>query len=406
MKCFSSLVALAAAAAATTTTPASKTENEYEALGIGMEGYRYPCPTKFYAFEHQNEDVKMAYMDCMPEEQDWNGETVVMMHGKNFYAGYWERTSAPLVDMGYRVIATDQLGFGKSTHPTTAYSFHDGAGYTRQLLEAEGVDTAHVVAHSMGGYYGTRFALMFPNSTTSLTLENVIGLEDYRYIFVCLCLQFNDLCLSPVVLFYQPRDTPPSQTHYLVHRCCPPNDPRSLTFCSDMVPAQTLDENYRAEMAKTLPGIRAFHGNYYGNGDPAYWREEFQEYVDVNFRWTLSGEYSRWALSSAQSYRAIYEQPYSYEFGKLQVPTLLVVGQMDRTCPGGGGITDPDVRARCGDFPALGKSVSAQIVDCELAELDNIGHIPHVEAPDAFHEVLFPFIKRTGDRRQEMNNKQ
>ena len=59
-------------------------------------------------------------------------------------------------------------------------SFHALAQNTRLLLDHLGIDRTAVVAHSMGGMFAVRFALMFPEKVEKLILESPIGLEDYR----------------------------------------------------------------------------------------------------------------------------------------------------------------------------------------------------------------------------------
>src|SRR5206468_8396180 len=51
------------------------------------------------------------YMDVAPTAAA-NGRTVLLMHGRNFPASYWEPTVKTLAGAGYRVIAPDQINFG------------------------------------------------------------------------------------------------------------------------------------------------------------------------------------------------------------------------------------------------------------------------------------------------------
>ena len=48
------------------------------------------------------------------------------------------------------------------------------------LLDSLDIDEVTVAGHSMGGMVATWFALMYPDRTSHLILENPIGLEDYR----------------------------------------------------------------------------------------------------------------------------------------------------------------------------------------------------------------------------------
>src|SRR5262249_33863373 len=139
----------------------------------------YPFPVRFLELASQQEPVKMAYMDVAAPQP--NGHTVILLHGKNFPASTWEPTIRFLTARGYRVIAPDQIGFGKSSKPARyQYSFHQLAPNTRAVLDAAGVTKVSVVGHSMGGMLATRFALMFPDRVEKLVLVNPIGLEDWK----------------------------------------------------------------------------------------------------------------------------------------------------------------------------------------------------------------------------------
>ncbi|MBD3333171.1 alpha/beta fold hydrolase [candidate division GN15 bacterium] len=316
---------------ATTVTTLAYTDAE--PLGIAMENYEYPYPVEFFPLEIEGRDVRMAYMDVPPMDSP-NGKTVLLMHGKNFFGAYWAQTIDTLAAAGYRVIVPDQVGFGKSSKPDIHYSFHMLARNTRMLLDTLGVDSAAVVGHSMGGMLATRFALMYPEFTTNLVLENPIGLEDYRL----------------------------------------------------KVPYTPLEQAYEGIMGYTLEGIRNYHKTYYVS-----WQDEYETYVRVHWRWTLSGEYPRLAWASALTFEMVYTQPVVYEFPNVQVPSLLVIGLEDRTTLGRGTVS-PEVLATLGQYPQLGKATAEAIPDAKLVELPQVGHIPHFEATDRWLQELLAFL--------------
>jgi len=74
------------------------------------------------------------------------------------------------------------------------------------------------------------------------------------------------------------------------------------------------------------------------------------------------------------------------------VPTLLIIGQADRTTLGRGALS-PEVLATLGRFPELGRRAKAAIPGAKLVEIDGVGHIPHLESPDRFHTALLDFLK-------------
>ncbi|RYY19200.1 MAG: alpha/beta hydrolase, partial [Chitinophagaceae bacterium] len=146
---------------------------------INMQNVEYPFPVKYISLNSQQQQLRMAYMDL--EAQEPTGEVIVLLHGKNFCAAYWEQTARDLSAMGFRVIMPDQVGFGKSTKPENyQYSFQQLAQHTRALLDTLYISKAVVLGHSMGGMLATRFALMYPEMTDKLILENPLGLEDWK----------------------------------------------------------------------------------------------------------------------------------------------------------------------------------------------------------------------------------
>ena len=294
-------------------------------LSISMENYDYPYPVKLLPLTIEGQDLRMAYMDIRPEGTP-NGRAVLLLHGKNFFGAYWKDTIHILSRNGFRVIAPDQIGFGKSSKPNIHYSFHLLALNTKRLLDALGITGIAVVGHSMGGMLATRFTLMYPETVTHLIFENPIGLEDYRI----------------------------------------------------YVPYTPIEEAYRNELNATEEGIRNYHKSYY-----VKWRPAYEEYVQVFIRWRASGEYPRLTMSSALTSQMIYEQPVCYEFPYIRSKTLLVIGQSDRTVAGKGKVKKEQL-SLVGQYPEPGRRTAKQIANSSLFELPDAGHIPHLEAPELF----------------------
>jgi len=317
------------------TLPAPAVAQEFQPLSITMEGYDYPYPVIYFPLTIEGQDLRMAYMDVQPEGPG-NGRTVVLLHGKNFFGAYWRGTIKTLARDGYRVIVPDQIGFGKSSKPNIHYSFHLLAAATKKLLDAAGVTKVAVVGHSMGGMLATRFVLMYPEMVTHLVLENPIGLEDYR----------------------------------------------------DFVPYASIEEMYKSELNATAEAIRNYYMGYY-----VQWRPEYDEYPTVAIRWKGSGEYPRLAMSAALTYQMIYEQPVCHEFTHIKVKTLLVIGQADRTVVGKARVKK-ELLAKVGQYSELGRKTAQSIPGAKLVEIPNVGHIPHFEAKERFHEELLAFLKQ------------
>jgi pimeloyl-ACP methyl ester carboxylesterase len=68
-----------------------------------------------------------------------------------------------------------------------------------------------------------------------------------------------------------------------------------------------------------------------------------------------------------------------------------VIGQRDRTALGRAW-APKDVAATLGDYPALGKKTAAAIPGAQLVEIPGVGHLPQVEAFDAYSQAIARFL--------------
>jgi pimeloyl-ACP methyl ester carboxylesterase len=305
-------------------------------FGIRLEQVRYPFPVKSLRLESQREALEMAYMDIAPEAP--NGRIVILLHGKNFNGYYWESTAKALLAAGYRVVIPDQVGFGKSSKPRRyQFSFQQLALNTRALLDHLGIRTASIVGHSMGGMLAVRFALMFPERVEKLALIDPIGLEDWK----------------------------------------------------EVVPYRSIDEWYAGELKVTADQQRQYQIESYYHGD---WKPEYERWVLLATGWLTNPDYPAVAWNSALTYDMIFTQPVCYEFPNLLMPTLLVVGSLDRTAIGKQWVSQ-EIRETLGNYPELAKKAAAQIPECRLEILENIGHVPQIEAPDVLFPILLGFLE-------------
>ena len=301
-------------------------------LDLRLSAWPYPYPTKEFKTTLQGQTVSMVYMD-VPAVGRRKG-VVVLFHGKNFSSDYWASTIQGLTSAGYRVIAPDQIGFGKSSKPDVAYHFDDLARNTQALLKSLDINKASVIANSMGGMVGIRFARLYPQTVQKLVLENPLGLEDYS------------------------KDIPP----------------------------QANDNLLKLEMAQTETSYRRFLQSYF-----PVWQPSFEQFVEVYVRVQKGSDYPAYAKTSVLTYQMIAEQPVVGDLPKLQMPVLLVIGQKDRTVFGRR-FAPPEAVKSLGNFPELGKKAAQTIPNAKLVPLENVGHIPHIEAPDIFVQTVVDFL--------------
>jgi pimeloyl-ACP methyl ester carboxylesterase len=300
-----------------------------------LTNYAYPRPVRVFALHDQRQDLKMAYVLAEPVEP--NGRTVLLLHGKNFSAAYWEPTIRTLSGKGFRVVAPDQIGFGKSSKPA-AYQFtlHALARNTRALLDAIKIEKASVIGHSMGGMLASRFALMYPETVEKLVLVNPIGLEDWKTV----------------------------------------------------VPYRSVAELYESELKATPESIRAYEKENYFAGN---WKPEYESLIEIPAGWTRHPDYARVAWNSALTTDMVFTQPVLYELPLLRVPTLLIIGQRDRTAVGKAWAPE-SAKGTLGDYPALGRKAARAIPGATLVEVKDAGHLPQVEAFDDTMKAVLDFL--------------
>ena len=159
--------------------PPSKPPTDWGPISINMEEVSYPYPVSYFNFSVYGEDVRIAYMDIAPRGQS-NGRTVIFHHGGLYYGWYWAKQIESLSLEGYRVIAKDRLGWGKSSKPLIPYSINLWASNTAGLMDYLNIEKAALVGHSIGGQMVTRFAFLYPERITHLVTVNQVGLTDRR----------------------------------------------------------------------------------------------------------------------------------------------------------------------------------------------------------------------------------
>lgn len=304
------------------------------AVAQGIKQVKYPYKVQYLSVKAEAKDSKMAYMDV--QLPNTPGMAVLLLHGKNFNGYYWKQVADTLAGKGYRVIIPDQVGWGKSSYPNIHYSFHLLASFTKQLLDTLGIKKVIVLGHSMGGMLATRFTLLFPQMVEQLILEDPIGLEDYR------------------------------------------------TF----VPYKTLDDQYKKETGATYASYKQYQQTYY-----PVWKPAYEDLIRVQAAALKDPGFKAIALANAITTQMIYEQPVCYEFNRLTVPVLFIIGSADRTIVGKD-LLSPEMKEQHGQVLQLAQQIASGMPNARVIALDGVGHIPHIQSFDKFMEAVASFVGR------------
>ncbi|HEX8856124.1 MAG TPA: haloalkane dehalogenase [Thermoleophilaceae bacterium] len=113
-----------------------------------------------YDFDPHYVDVdglRMHYVDEGPSE----GEAIVCFHGEPTWSYLYRKMIPPLVDAGYRVIAPDYAGFGRSDKPLDRdwYGYDRHVDHVSRVLDTLDLRRATVVVQDWGGPIGLRWAV-------------------------------------------------------------------------------------------------------------------------------------------------------------------------------------------------------------------------------------------------------
>jgi len=327
--CLVCVLCAVAATSAQPRTPAVPTPADVKPGSITCEDVPYPYPVSYLPLTLYGQDVRIAFMDVPPLGPP-NGHTVVLFHGNNFAGFYFGSTIDAIRKAGFRVIAPDQIGYGRSSKPIIPYNFHDMARNSRLILDSLKIDKAMIVGHSMGGMLAARFATQYPGVTERLVLYNPIGLTDPRY----------------------------------------------------SRPWDSTDDSYKRTLASTYPTIRASIMRYVAHNEAA-WTPEFEAYTRVRYAWTLGADWPRLAMVQTLINQVQYLDQVVDDWAHIKAPTLVFGGAED-TLPGSAALFRERMKFVTDTIPNG---------NARLLLIPGLGHVPHMEAPEKTFPPLVAFLK-------------
>jgi haloalkane dehalogenase len=176
-----------------------------EAVRTPEEGFEGLPEFRFEPRYREVDGLRLAHLD------EGDGEPVVFLHGEPTWSFLWRKVIPPVRDAGYRCIAPDLAGFGRSDKPTDIrwYSYDRHVELTESLLVDLDLRDATLVVHDWGGAIGLRNAVENPDRIARMVVMDT-GLFTGRQKMTDAWKKFRD--------FVERTEDPP--VGMLVRRAC------------------------------------------------------------------------------------------------------------------------------------------------------------------------------------------
>jgi pimeloyl-ACP methyl ester carboxylesterase len=105
------------------------------------------------------------------------------------------------------------------------------------------------------------------------------------------------------------------------------------------------------------------------------WKPEFLEHVRIRYGMYLSGEWPRLSLVRAMANNARSIDTVVHDWPQIETKALVIGGAEDGP-----------------DFPERARAAADALQNGQLILIPNVGHNPHLEAPEIFNAELIRFL--------------
>lgn len=271
---------------------------------------------------------ELAYVELNPEGQD----TLVFIHGLGSYLKFWRYQLDTFAARGYRVIAVDLPGYGKSDKPAAfPYTTEAMADVVYELVQKLGVRQPILVGHSMGGQTALSYALRHPEALRALVLTSPAGFESFS--------------------------------------------PREKLW-------------FKRAFSRTLIKS-ASESSIWGSVRQAnfeHWRPELDWLIEERVRVAKSPEFDAYAYANVRTVDGLTHDDFVRDsLGSIRVPTLILYGSHDRLIP------NPFLHGGwASDIMSYGHE---HIPGSQLAELPGCGHTIQMDCPEAYNPRVLSFLQ-------------
>jgi len=137
----------------------------------GLPGYDFsPRYFEMYGMVDGGDSLRMHYLEEGPAQ----GPAILLLHGEPTWSFLYRKMIPPLVAAGFRVIAPDYFGFGRSDKPQRQdwYTYDRHVESIKRLVDELDLDDVTVVVQDWGGPIGLRVAMEMPEVFGRLVILN------------------------------------------------------------------------------------------------------------------------------------------------------------------------------------------------------------------------------------------
>ncbi|AKQ69863.1 Alpha/beta hydrolase fold protein [Myxococcus hansupus] len=273
---------------------------------------------------------EMAYVDMPGSGPD--AKTVVFIHGLGSYLKFWRAQLDAFQQQGYRVIAVDLPGFGKSDKPGGfPYTMEAMADAVLELVDTLGVEKPVLAGHSMGGQTSLSYAIRYPDSLSALVLASPAGFEKFTW--------------------------------------------REKEWFARVM---------STEFIKAAPESAIWGSVRQGNF--MHWRPELEWLIEERVRLTKSPEFDAYAYANVRTVRGLSNNDFVRgNLHRVTVPTVIIYGTDDRLIP------NPFLHG--GEARGIMEYGASHIPGAKLVAMEGCGHTVQLDCPERFNEAAFAFVR-------------
>jgi len=315
---------------------ASQPALSFQDLDYSTDGSKQPWPVHRVALPdiaeryHLATVPHVAYVDLPGASPD--AKTVVFVHGLGSYLKFWRAQLDVFHARGYRVLAVDLPGYGKSDKPATfPYTMEAMADVVHALTRQLGVDRPILVGHSMGGQTSLSYAIRYPEALEALVLVSPAGFETFTW-------------------------------------------KEKAWFAR----AMSVDFIKYAPEASIWGSVR--QGNF------MHWRPELDWLIEERVRLAKSPEFDSYAYANVRTVQGLAHNDFVREnLERVSAPTLIVYGTDDRLIP------NPFLHG--GEARDIMEHGASRIPGAALVAMKGCGHTVQLDCPAPFNEAVLGFLK-------------